>query len=292
MNWLGHRNILISLPIRDKVVASYLMHIHSNSESDSVIVTAAAAIKWLHSLINIKTNPIDSPIVQQILVSSRKSLHKPPIQKRPLSLEQLKKILDKFAKVDCTLIQLKTASYVCLKYALLLRHNEIAEIKANHITKLSNEQGFKIVIPKSKTDVFREGDVAFLSDPRGNYSPAAVLTRYMDRSGVQIGEDKFIFTPLSFCSGTKAYKRCQNRPLSYTRCRELFLDALKSIGIDDVKSFGLHSLRSGGASHLANAGISEELILQHGRWKTVSAKNRYVKWDTAKRLKVSNALFS
>jgi hypothetical protein len=81
-----------------------------------------------------------------------------------------------------------------------------------------------------------------------------------------------------------------NKPLSYTRCRELFIDALKLIGIQNSKIYGLHSLRSGGASHLANKGVGEELIMQHGRWKTTVAKNRYVKRDFDQRLLVSSIL--
>ena len=94
--------------------------------------------------------------------------------------------------------------------------------------------------------------------------------------------------------GPCSYKRTQNKPLSYTctRYRELFVDALKSIGAVDVKSFGLHSLRSGGATRLSQNNISEDLILQHGRWKTVNAKNRYVKRDISKRLEVSKAVIS
>ena len=83
-----------------------------------------------------------------------------------------------------------------------------------------------------------------------------------------------------------------DRSLSYTRCREMFLDALKQIGIKEPKMYGLHSLRSGGASHLANKGVSEDLIMQHGRWKTTTAKNRYVKRDIGHRLAVSETLLT
>ena len=83
----------------------------------------------------------------------------------------------------------------------------------------------------------------------------------------------------------------QNRPLSFTRCREMFLDALKAIGIHDAENYGLHSLRSGGASHLADRGVSEEAILQHGRWKTPAAKNRYVQRNTEDRLLTAKTMF-
>ena len=51
---------------------------------------------------------------------------------------------------------------------------------------------------------------------------------------------------------TYPYRPLAHKALSYSRCRELFLDALKEIGVQEPKAYGLHSLRSGGASHLAS----------------------------------------
>ena len=109
---------------------------------------------------------------------------------------------------------------------------------------------------------------------------------------MSIEQDEFIFTALSYFPNNKSYKPILQRPLSYTRCRELFLEALKEIGIKDPQRYGLHSMRSGGASHLANKGVSEELIMEHGRWKTCKAKNRYVKRDVKQRIKVSQVLLN
>ena len=127
------------------------------------------------------------------------------------------------------------ACYICLKFALWFRHNEIAEIKANHFTILPDDQCLRIFIRKSKTDIFREGKVAYIPSSQDQNSPYFVLSKFMRKAGIS----KFIFTPLTFCSASSSYKRTQNKPLSYTRCRELFFDALKSIGVVDEKSFGL-----------------------------------------------------
>ena len=70
----------------------------------------------------------------------------------------------------------------------------------------------------------------------------------------------------------------------------MFLDALKQVGKDKPTNYGLHSMRSGGATHLANRGVPEDLIMQHGRWKTTNAKNRYVKREVTQRLNVVKVL--
>ena len=78
----------------------------------------------------------------------------------------------------------------------------------------------------------------------------------------------------------------QNKPISYSTTRKLFLQSLENIRLPS-KEFGLHSLRSGGATATANAGITERLFKQHGRWKSESAKDGYVKDNLAALLTVT-----
>ena len=66
-------------------------------------------------------------------------------------------------------------------------------------------------------------------------------------------------------------------------------DAIKGIGLNP-EEFGLHSLRSGGATAAANGGIEDRLFKRHGRWRSESAKDGYVKDDLDKRMEVSQSL--
>ena len=90
---------------------------------------------------------------------------------------------------------------------------------------------------------------------------------------------------------TKAGERLRaTGSLSYTRVlRELFLAKLTSLGFD-AKQFGLHSLRSGGASAAANAGVPDRLFKRHGRWRSETAKDGYVKDSVSDLLSVSKSL--
>ena len=74
--------------------------------------------------------------------------------------------------------------------------------------------------------------------------------------------------------------------LSYTRCLEIFKEALSSLGLDSTK-FGLHSLRAGGASAAASMGVPDRLFKKHGRWRSETAKDGYIKDSTEHRLSVS-----
>ena len=52
--------------------------------------------------------------------------------------------------------------------------------------------------------------------------------------------------------------RKEKRPLSYTRMRELFIDAFLPF-VSDIKKYGLHSLRPGGVTTAPNYAISNSL---------------------------------
>ena len=83
-----------------------------------------------------------------------------------------------------------------------------------------------------------------------------------------------------------------NEGISYSRCREIFLEALKALGYDS-KLFGLHSLRSGEATAAVNSlssPVSDRLLKLHGRWKSDYAKDLCVHEDMSARLSVSSSL--
>ncbi len=106
-------------------MAAFIVDKSNLTRSESTIITISAAVKWLHSLLNIEPNPVDSPLLKQIVISQRKSLHKPPEQKAPLTFDHVKAIVEKFANPESSLIQLRTACYVSLMFSLLFRHDEM-----------------------------------------------------------------------------------------------------------------------------------------------------------------------
>ena len=89
---------------------------------------------------------------------------------------------------------------------------------------------------------------------------------------------------------TKSGERLRSQgSLSYTRLRELFLSKLSELGFNP-NQFGLHSLRSGGTSSAANAGVPDRLFKRHGRWRSESAKDSYVKDSMTSLMSVSESL--
>jgi hypothetical protein len=77
--------------------------------------------------------------------------------------------------------------------------------------------------------------------------------------------NSFLERLLFFLKKDNVYRLCKcNKPLTYTRARELLLAALKSVGVDH-KEYGLPSLRSGGATAAASNDIPDRLFKAHGR---------------------------
>ena len=64
---------------------------------------------------------------------------------------------------------------------------------------------------------------------------------------------------------------------------------ISSLGFD-LKQFGLNSLRARGASAAANAGVPDRLFKRHGRWRSETAKDGYVKDSVPDLLSVSKSL--
>ena len=118
----------------------------------------------------------------------------------------------------------------------------------------------------------------------------AILSNYVRQAKFTDDSDLFLFRALVFKRKSKNHiLRNTNKPLSYTRTREIVLNAFKSIGLQKEK-FGLHSLRAGGATAAANNGIQDRLFKRHGRWRSETAKDGYVKDSNERLCSVSRSL--
>jgi hypothetical protein len=90
-------------------------------------------------------------------------------------------------------------------------------------------------------------------------------------------EDPASFIFCNFKKTKTSYElRKDNKPLTYTRIRELFKNALEPF-VTDVNKYGLNSLRSGGATTSASLGVPDRLFKRHGRWRSETSKDGHVK---------------
>ena len=90
-------------------------------------------------------------------------------------------------------------------FAGFFRYNELCNIAHNHIEFYS--QYIKIFVPRSKTDVYREGNYVYISASGTPYCPVSVLRRYMHLAGVHDKSNLplFSYRPLVFHRSNSSY---------------------------------------------------------------------------------------
>ena len=152
--------------------------------------------------------------------------------------------------------------------------NELADIQPRHLTFCN---GFvKMFVPRSKTDVYSEGNYVYIATLESKYCPVAILRKHIEVTYLDLSSHLPLLRPLT---RNKSGYSLRNGKLSYTRCRERFKTTLKDLGYD-LKEYGLHTLFSGDAtavvSNNASKAVSERLSKLRGRWKTDEAKDMCV----------------
>ena len=290
LEWSKSRHFNMQLPFPLSVVSLYLFEVQQSCTSSSSVILAHAALKWLHSFVpSLDRNPLDSEFCRNIIESAKRQKSQPVMKKKPITTEIIRSILDIHNKKDANLKNLRIAALCSLAFAGFFRYDELCNIVPKHIEFHSDY--IRIFVPRSKTDVYREGNFVFISASRSKYCPVGVLQRYLDLSGIDLCSSLPLFRPLVFHRSSSSYT-LRSGKISYTTCRDILRDFLSQLGLNP-NDYGLHSLRSGGitsAVRNSSNSIPERLLKIHGRWKSDSAKDMYVEESLENRLQVTKYL--
>ena len=170
----------------------------------------------------------------------------PVRKKKTVDADIVKSIVDRFGAEGASLKDLRIAILTSLGFTGFFRFNELANIQPNHT--FFHKDFVKVFVPRSKTDVYREGNYVYISKLDSYYCPVTVLRRYIQAANIDPSSQLPLFRPLM---KRKLGYALRNGKLSHTRCREIFKDALKDVGYDP-KDYGLHSLRYGGVTSVVS----------------------------------------
>ena len=103
-----------------------------------------------------------------------------------------------------------------------------------------------IFIESSKTDTLRQGHTSIIAAMGTSLCPVKNLADYLLHAGIPDDSDEFIFRGMNWIKSKKQHVlRALDKPVSYSRVREILQQAVASIGMDP-SDFGTHSFRSGG----------------------------------------------
>lgn len=275
------------LPSSDFNVSLYLIHLRKKSNSVAKVDEAFYAIGWSHKLAGY-VDPCNSFLCTPVKEGARRSIgHYIANKKQSITPHILRQIVLKYGNTHSNLSHKRIACMCLVSFAVFLRFSELVSLKRSDIHFHASH--VNIFIAKSKTDQLREGNSVLIVRTNSDICPVHMLKAYLLQANIANNSQEFIFRSVTFCNSTNTYILRGSSPLSYTRARELLLDALGSLGFDKSK-FGLHSLRAGGATAAANAGINDRLFKKHGRWASDFAKDGYVCENINEKLLVTQNL--
>ena len=110
----------------------------------------------------------------------------------------IKQMVDKYigphGHVVTNLMNLRTVVMCLLAYTGFLRFNELSQIKLGHISFTSD--GMTLLIPSSKTDVYRSGRSVIISNTKTCFCPVEKLKSYISLAEIS-DPDLFIFRNVS-----------------------------------------------------------------------------------------------
>jgi integrase len=211
----------------------------------------------------------------------KRKLAKPKVKKEPVTIDMLSAMVGSLSSSP----SLSEIRLLAISYAAFLRYDEISSLRCCDITFSSRSMSVRI--NSSKTDQYRQGDSVLVAWTDSALCPVSMLERYFHIASIVHTSRLPLFRGIVHSKNGEHLRAAGG--LSYTRMRELFLKKIAELGFDP-KPFGLHSLRAGGATAAANAGVPDRLFKRHGRWRSESAKDGYVKDSLASLWSVSRQL--
>ncbi len=266
--------------------AAFIFELSTLGHSVSHLEQYISGVTWWHDISGYygDCNPIRHPVIRAILEAKRRTTLGPTNQKEPFAQAHISQIA-KFAKNPKVSLRIFRFATMCtIGFAAFLRISEILNIRYRDVTFFSDH--LTLFLEKSKTDVYRNGNVIFLAKTDTEICPFFWLTKYFEKTLMDKSQQSdFLFRVLR--TGVSLGKK----PLTYTRAREDLHFVLKKLGIPS-SNFGWHSLRSGGASCALRHNVPIRLVLKQGRWKCMTSLEKYVKDTKENRLLVSSLISS
>ena len=175
--WCRTRKIalqVLQLPFSSSVVALYLFCLDQQLRSPAAMVLVHAALKWFHSFVpDDGPNPLDNACCKNLIECAKRTRSNPVHKKKPVDPAIIRSIIDRHGAEEASLKDLRIAAISSLGFAGFFRFNELANIQPKHLTFCD---GFvKIFVPRSKTDVYREGNYVYIAKLENKYCPVAIL---------------------------------------------------------------------------------------------------------------------
>ncbi|MGH9268488.1 MAG: site-specific integrase [Acidimicrobiales bacterium] len=154
-----------------------------------------------------------------------------------------------------------------------LRRSELAAVEAAHLGE--HPRGVVLTIPRSKTDLYAEGQlVALPYSSRPERCPATALQGWLDAAGIADGP---VFRPVPR-GGKRALPRGIDEGAINRAVQRACIRA--ALGLDG-RRFSAHSLRAGLAPYASQRGASDRAIAHQTRHRLLGSLDQNIRHETA-----------
>ena len=151
------------LPASNDHVALYMVELLLSATSTAPVDAARAAIAWAHRKVCLPS-PTESVLVQQTAQGCHRLLARPANKKRPLSMDLLRQLVEKFDTPEISLMHLQMLALVTLGFRGFMRWDDMSRLCVANV-EISG-QHMTVMLESRKNDQFREGHLVYckLSD--------------------------------------------------------------------------------------------------------------------------------
>ena len=250
------------LPANQDTVASFIDE-EAVGKAISTVKRRVSAIQFAHRMADI-VSPIGHSEVQLALRRAGRARRRRPAQAQGLTAALLGHIVDACPN---TLAGLRDAALFSVGYDTLCRSSELVAMRVENLS----DDFSSIQIPRSKSDQFGDGRVAYLS-------PATIgrLEAWLGAAGFKSGA---LFRGLHT-------RKVSGVALDTSSIRRRIKMAAKRAGFGPAVVAGLsgHSMRVGAAQDMMVSGYDTLGIMQAGGWRTYGVLSRYVENASAAKM--------
>lgn len=250
------------LPATPEAVAQFVDQ-EAPAKSIATVKRRISAIQFVHRMADLPS-PIGHSEVHLAVRRAGRAKRRRPNQALGLTAELLSKIV---TACPDTLAGLRDAAMVSVGYDTLCRSSELVAMRVEHLS----EDLSSIDVPRSKSDPFGDGRIAYLS-------PAT-----SERLGAWLEAAKLLSGPLFRGLHTR---KVSETALSTSSVRRRIKVAAERTGLERniVQGLSGHSMRIGAAQDMMTLGFDTIGIMQAGGWRTHSVLARYVENASAARM--------
>lgn len=237
-----------AMPITEEKMRGFIMYITKKQDKPATFNTIKLYVASFANYFKEKNQQdlTKIPSFVKFIKSIRlESTDAPPNRKEPITKEMMRNLVEKIDLKDPNDVEFFTMT--SLMYFGFMRFSEVKNLLVSDIN--FENMNININIKISKGDKFGKGTTCYISKSNESYNSYKWLKLHMEFIPFK-NETSPLFRYTNFGYNVRLRKK------------------LKEIGIKDFVKFSAHSLRRGGAHEAAKAGVEDNVIQRHGRWKS------------------------